>query len=153
MPFATGLRSTLISKEPLSNNRSHLFPVKALTLLRRLENAGVFNKDSGPTLCCGGANLSYPDDGLRRLPLVSPEIHWAVEQVTGLKYLRKRLVLPLSMELASLSQAKLEYYDEAGTLAGEPVELTKLHGTISMAVEVELMSRLLDAVNQGVPMV
>lgn len=137
----------------MSNNRSHLFPVKAFTLLRRLENAGVFNKDSGPTLCCGGAGLSYPDDGLRRLPLVSPEIHWAVEQATGLKCLRKRLVLPLSIELMSLSQAKLEFYDETGTLACEPVELTKLDGTISMAVEVELMSRLLDAVNQGVTMV
>lgn len=87
------------------------------------------------------------------MPLVSPEIHWAVEQATGLKYLRKRLALPLSMELVSLSQAKLEYYDETGNLACEPVELTKLDGTISMAVEVELMSMLLDAVNQGVTMV
>lgn len=137
----------------MSNNRSHLFPLKALMLLRRLETAGVFENEGSPLLCCAGANLLYPADGLRRMPLLSPEIHWAVEQATGSKNLRKRLVLPSSVELASISQAKLEYYDDTGNLACEPVELSDLDATVSMAVEVELMAHLLKAVNQDVPMV
>ena len=135
----------------MASNRSHLFPVKLITMLRRLQDTGALDKISGSN-ACSMKGLNCPDDGLRRLSLMSPELHWAVEHATGMQYLRKRMTLPHSTEMKDLHQAKLEYYDETGALACEPVQLTELDATISLAVEVELMAHMLDAVQQGIPM-
>lgn len=121
---------------------SHIFPVKLHGLMSALHQTNMLTKRRSPP-----GITNDPEDGLERIMLFTSEVHKATAAYLNddSLTLRKRLAFPPrgSSLGIQVEQTAFEIYNVEGTLiATSPV--CKLERAMSLAIEVELMSLLLE---------
>jgi len=133
---------------------NHLYPIKLHTLLKNLVDTEVFRSRIPPK----EIRLNSPDDDKTRVMLFANEVHHAVCQLPDLKVIepistRKRLAIPNKRWLGHCwVGAMFEVYTCEGELIySQPVEEVK--GYLSAAIEVELLSMLLESHGHKIDMV
>lgn len=122
--------------------RSHIFPIKLHSLMSALHKTEMPEKRKAPP----GITEDL-EDGLERIMLFSSEVHHAVGPYLELdsRTLRKRLAYPPRGSSLSVmaEQTLFEVYDVEGKLV-HSTPLRLLTGAMSLAIEVELMSLILE---------
>lgn len=122
--------------------RSHIFPIKLHSLMSALHNTDMLEKRKAPP-----GITEELEDGLERIMLFSSEVNHAIGPYLEIdsRTLRKRIAYPpRGASLSTMAdQTLFEVYDVEGKLIhSTPIRL--LTGAMSLAVEVELMSLILE---------
>ena len=122
--------------------RSHIFPIKLHSLMSALHNTQMLENRKAPP-----GITEEQEDGLERIMLISSEVHHATGHYLEIDSttLRKRLAFPpRGSALTTLAdQTLFEVYDVEGKLV-HSTQVRLLQGAMSLAVEVELMSLILE---------
>lgn len=129
----------------------HIFPIKLHSLLSALHQTEMLERRKAPP-----GITEEQEDGLERIMLISSEIHYATGTYLGLDSttLRKRVAYPPQGTplTTTVNQTMFEVYDVEGKLI-HSTPLRQLDRAMSLAVEVELMSLILEGNGIKIPMV
>lgn len=121
---------------------SHIFPVKLHSLMNALHQTNMLTKRTPPP----GLTVDQ-DDGLSRIMLYTPEVHKATAVYMGddTPTFRKRIAYPPHGSVLGVlvEQVAFEVYSVDGTLLAT-APLCNLEREMSLAIEVELMSLILE---------
>lgn len=120
---------------------SNLFPVKLFGLLNTLQQ-------HQPWLCRQRPLAGIPEDNLMRIMLISPGIHRAYRG--KVEYPRFRLAFPKDAQFLHLCEnTYLEVYSSDEELV-EQLKVTNMDQHLSVALEVELLTDILEMHNYHV---
>lgn len=116
-----------------------LFPVKLLALVNEAAKSISWGKDRhGLT--------DYPEDGLTRIMLMTPEMHQAFDDSYTNESTRFRLAVPKDIDhlVAVYEQTRVEVYSANELLLGS-YTVNVLNRQQAMAVQIELMYMIIQA--------
>ena len=125
---------------------SHIFPLKVFSLVSALKEIDYFSRFQH-------MQVQSPNDGMLRCAFLSPEVRFAVQEMTDLPDFRMRMAVPDTRDfLMTCEKSQFELYAIDNTPVIKPIKFTQLGNHLACAIEAELFRELLEAKGLNIPL-